>query len=48
MPADVGVFDALATRNFERVLAALKTAQVICGRLGVEANEVSASYDRVR
>lgn len=45
---DVALFAAIDTRNFETVLSALASAQVVADVLGHDRSEIDARYDSIR
>ena len=46
--SDQNVFGALGTRNFEQVLSALSTGQLVNGAFGLPTDELEQAYDRIR
>lgn len=46
--ADKSVFDALGTRNFESVLAALSTAEIVANALGQDTSVIMERYESVQ
>lgn len=46
--AEQAVFDWARTSNFELVLQSLATARAVCQALGIDAQQITPRYDRIR
>jgi hypothetical protein len=45
---EIGIFDALQTRNFEQVLSALATTKLVNTAFALPVDSLAQSYDRIR